>query len=200
MHCNPRLLGAWADGALHGLPAWRVGRHLAHCSTCQNELVALKTLNTALKNVSPLPLRQPIRRPIGLIRPVFATLALACVPGFLMLHASESELPGQASDPPRVSLVQRAVPEKGTRKVASEHLRSTQGTPPAETRRPRRRIARHQSRLKPEPEQVIVVATTLPPPKPVTVVLDDKDDEGGTIHIESTIPAAYVVALQKETK
>jgi hypothetical protein len=51
-----------------------------------------------------------------------------------------------------------------------------------------------------EPEQMIIVASEITPPRPVTVVFNDKDDEGGTIHIESTIPAAYVVAMQKETK
>jgi hypothetical protein len=222
MHCSPVLLGALADGELWGLRAWRVRRHVATCSVCQQELAALQALNATVRHLAPLSTRRPILRPIGLPRPVAAALAMAGAAGFLVLRLPTPRPELRMPDRPRVSdsLVEHRVARADTPKKWESQERLTVSVPVAlaEPRRPRPRTTRRKIRrthrpsqraltsavppqksVKPEPEQVIIIATVLPPPEPVTVVLDDKDDEGGTIHIESTIPAAYVIALQKES-
>jgi Putative zinc-finger len=220
MRCNPALLGALTDNELHGWRAWRVRRHLAHCPTCQQELATLESLGQTLHAASPLPTRKPIRRPIGIVRPVAATLATACAAALLVARLPEpleteprreTETRQESTPPVRVS-PSHATPQP--------HLK-TPMTPPSVSPRaggsPRTQVSRRQvaqrkrhrkhvpvAKAMPQPthetEQIIVVATIMSPPKPVTVVLDNTDDDGGTIHIESTIPAAYVVAMQKETK
>lgn len=205
MRCNSILLGAFADGELRGVRAWQLRRHLAHCPICQQELAELEALATGLKSISPLPLRQPVRRPIGLVQPAFATLALASVTAFCLAPrpTPTPEVPPQVVDvavqtpiltshapkilsPPQQVALQAEKVALRPRRVALRHKRVS------------RRTAKVRRRFEAAPEQIIVVAARPTPPKPVTVVLNDKDDEGGTIHIESTIPAAYVVALQKE--
>jgi hypothetical protein len=214
MPCNLPLLGALADGALRGFSAWRVRRHVADCTSCQQELSELEALRATLKSCSPLPNRKPIHRPLGIIRPAVATLALASVSAFLVARIPVSETlpmkPGPES--PRLILppAKRVESAPSFLSVASTQRRR---------RTPRKRVVRRVARQKAktsrrtvsvaksvprqptvqETEQVIIVASEIIPPKPVTVVLYDHDDEGGTIHIESTIPAAYLVALQKET-
>ena len=219
MPCNPIVLGALADGELRGLSAWRMRRHLAHCPSCQKEMAELEALSAELKGVSPLPqpLRKPIRRPLGLIRPAFATLALASVAAFLMVRAPVSESPPPMQATPKTSpeITPQAPVKPPSKPSAAQPTQVTQESLP---KTPRKRIVRRVARRKTrtyhrplavakalptkvqDPEQVIIVASAITLPKPVTIVLNDKDDEGGTIHIESTIPAAYVVALQKETK
>lgn len=207
MPCNPILLGAFADGELHGVRAWQLRRHLAHCPICQQEMAELEALSAELKSISPLslPSRQPVSRPIGLVRPAFATLALASVATLCLApHPTPTpEVPPQVVEGPvQTPIVALPAPkallrpqqvarqtEKAAlrpRRVALRHKRVS------------RRTAKIRRRFEAAPEQIIVVASRPTPPQPVTVVLNDKDDQGGTIHIESTIPAAYVVALQKE--
>lgn len=207
MRCNSILLGALADGELRGVRAWQLRRHLAHCPVCQQEMAALETLSAELKSISPLPIpsRQPVSRPIGLVRPAFATLALASVAAFCLTpHPTPTpesllqvvdvavQTPIVAQDapktlsPPQQVALQTEKAALRPRRVALRHKRVS------------RRTAKIRRRFEAAPEQIIVVASRPTPPQPVTVVLNDKDDEGGSIHIESTIPAAYVVALQKE--
>lgn len=205
MRCSPVLLGALADGELRGWRAWRVRRHLAHCPACQQEFTALEDLNQTLGQVSPLPAHRPIPRPIGAIRPTLAVLAMASTAALVMrLQAPlEAELPQETPrpvavpvrpSPPSPRQVALAPPPAAVAKVPS--------SAPRHVRRKRYRrpiaVAKATPQPKPETEQIIVIATVMPPPEPVTVVLDNNDEDGGTIHIESTIPAAYVVAMQKE--
>ena len=207
MPCNPILLGAFADGELRGVRAWQLRRHLAHCPVCQQEMAELEALSAELKSISPLslPSRQPVSRPIGLVRPAFATLALASVAAFCLAPrptpAPES-LPQVVDVPVKAPIVAPQTP-----RVLSQPKQVALHTGKASLRsrrvalRPKRasrRTAKVRRYFEAAPEQIIVVASRPTPPQPVTVVLNDKDDEGGTIHIESTIPAAYVVALQKE--
>jgi hypothetical protein len=205
------------DGELRGWQVGRVRRHVARCANCQQELAELEALNKQLRSATPLPARKPVRRPMGLVRPAFATLALASVAVFLVARVSEPEAvptkPGPESPPPRGYPIpppaKRAEPAPRSPSVASAQ-------PRVKTQRKRivHRVARRKSKtyqrplavakIAPtktqDPEQVIIIASAVVLPDPVTIVLNDRDDEGGTIHIESTIPAAYVVAMQKETK
>lgn len=208
MRCSPVLLGALADGELRGWRAWSLRRHLAHCPACQQELTALEGLGQSLRTVSPLPTRKPIRRPIGIVRPAAATLALAGVAGALCLRLPGPSEPRSVAVAPHESAPLLPVPPprpKATQEAVSAPPPVSRKARPTRLRLARRKqhhrplaVAKATPRPKPEQEQIIVVATALPSPKPVTVVLNDSDSDGGTIHIESTIPAAYVVAMQKE--
>ncbi|MBB6049501.1 anti-sigma factor family protein [Armatimonas rosea] len=206
MRCSPVLVGALADGELRGWRAWRVRRHLAHCPACQQELTALEGLNQTLGQVSPLPARQPIPRPIGTVRPTLAALALACTAAALVVRLQvplEAELPQETPRPVAVP-VRPSPPSPRQVALVPPHavVSKMPSSAPRHVRRKRYRrpiaVAKATPPPKPETEQIIVIATVMPPPEPVTVVLDNNDDDGGTIHIESTIPAAYVVAMQKE--
>jgi anti-sigma factor RsiW len=230
MSCNVRALEALVDGELHGWQVGRVRRHVARCANCQQELAELEALNKQLRSATPLPARKPVRRPMGLVRPAFATLALA---GTTVLWIATRPL--STPEKPRTAVEQAfriterpfhdtEEPRRATeepRRDTEEPRRDTNATIPYKNlviRHKKRRILHapvrvavrprhilhtkpHKPRVtEPAPEgQVIVVASTRPTPKAVTVVLNDRDDEGGTIHIESTIPAAYMAAMQKES-
>ena len=206
MRCSPVLLGALADGELRGLRAWRVRLHLAHCPTCQQELTALEGLNQTLVQVSPLPARKPIPRPIGAVRPALAALAMACTVAALVVRMPaplETKLPPETPRPVSVPVRPSPPPPRQVALVPPPAaVAKVSSSAPRHTRRKRYRrpiaVAKATPQPKPETEQIIVIATVMPPPEPVVVVLDNNDDDGGTIHIESTIPAAYVVAMQKE--
>ena len=209
MSCNLMALEALVDGELRGWQAGRVQRHVARCANCQYELAALEALNTQLRSVTPLPARKPVRRPMGLVRPLVATLALTCTTAFWIATRPFS-IPEK---PLRVAEKTFHHTEEARRNTEKPHRienpvirhkkRRILHAPVRVAMRPRHVLhTKPHKPLVPKPaleEQVIVVVSTRPTPKAVTVVLDNQDDDGGTIHIESTIPAAYIAAMQKES-
>lgn len=180
-------LSAVVDEEEIGVWGWVVSRHVAHCPACREELAALRALEARLVAVSPVT-RRPILRPMGLARPLLVVGALAAGAGYFFW---------QPSNPERPVTVALASPRPAPTPAPSTKPRLAPKTvPPVLRLKVARRHSRRVRRPVPASEQVVVVAKAPPLAKPLTLVHDSRDDDGGTIHIETTIPAAYVAAMQ----
>lgn len=181
-------LSAVVDEEEIGVWGWVVRRHVAHCPACREELRALRALEVRLVAVSPIT-RRPILRPMGLARPLLAVGALAAAgAGVFLWQPPKSEHPVTVA---LASPVPKATPSPSTKpRLAPKPV------PPVL----RLKVARHHPRRVRRPatvaEQVVIVAKAPPTAKPLTLVHDSREDDGGTIHLETTIPAAYVAAMQ----
>lgn len=198
MRCDDvqKKLSALIDQELSGWQRQRLERHLAQCGACQQEHAALLALEARLRGAGPLPRpaeRRPVLRPIGVVRPALALAACALGLWHVWPQPSktvDSTVVAQAKATPLP--IPSATPAPFTKPHVS----------PAPVRpQPRRlRVAKRHHRRRPQPvalpEQVVIVVLTPPQPKALTLVHDSQDGEGGTIHIESTIPPAFVAAMQ----
>jgi len=180
-------LSAVVDEEEIGVWGWVVRRHVAHCPTCREELAALRALEARLVAVSPVT-RRPILRPMGLARPLLAVGALAGVAGYFFWPVPQPK--------PAVTVALASPAPTPTPSPSTKPRLAPKPVPPVRrlkvARRPSRRV-RHRVTAS---EQVVIVAKAPPTAKPLTLIHDSHDDDGGTIHIETTIPAAYVAAMQ----
>ena len=187
-------LSALIDRELYGWQRQRLEHHLGRCAACRRERDALQALEVRLVLAAPLPRptkeRRPVLRPIGVVRPMMALAACAVglwvawpLPrtNLIVAQAMATPIPIPSPTPPA--------------SVKPHHVPGTMRAHPLRLRVPKRH---HRRRSRPAalPEQVVIVVLTPSEPKSLTLVHDSQDDDGGTIHIESTIPPAYVAAMQ----
>jgi hypothetical protein len=222
-------LMALSDGELSGVAAWRVRQHVKRCSVCAAMLAEYKQLDSTLADLSPLFKRLPLKKPLrvawtfGSVALATTAIAIGAVSFFQRPALISSASVPASPEPQRLVATYEdsnskpqtdPKPSKIPPQIKTALNRASVLVEPSPHRRRRlpRRVRRRvlvskskplvrQLIALPVPEEISLVASEVTIARPITTVSRETDADGGTMVIQSTIPAAYVQAGQNsETK